>query len=199
MCLLVNPSKTPRMESLLHYLDSVHPLSEGLKEHLQAVLKVRTLPRKELLLRAGHVCRHIFFIEQGLLRCYYLKEEHEVCSWFMREGDVIISVESFFGQKPGYEYIQAIEDCTLYYIEYGELQAIYRDFPEFNYVGRVLTEKYYCRSEQRLYSLRMQRSHERYDHLMQHERELLLRVPAKYLASYLGITEVTMSKVRARG
>jgi CRP/FNR family transcriptional regulator, anaerobic regulatory protein len=65
-------------------------------------------------------------------------------------------------------------------------------------VGRVLTEKYYGLSEQRAYSLRMQRSRERYHFLLEHHPELLLRVPAKYLASYLNITEVTMSNVKAR-
>ncbi|MCW3074587.1 MAG: Crp/Fnr family transcriptional regulator [Flaviaesturariibacter sp.] len=183
---------------LLRFLNSVHPLSEALLDHLRTILKPRELSRKEYLLKAGHICRHICFIEQGLLRCFYMKEDHEVCSWFMKEGDVIISVESFYTQKPSYESIQALEDCILYYIEYNELQQIYRRFPEFNFTGRVLTENYYALSEQRLYSMRMQRSQERYDYLMEHHSELVLRVPAKYLASYLGITEVTMSKIKSR-
>jgi CRP/FNR family transcriptional regulator, anaerobic regulatory protein len=187
------------MESLLTFLQSIHPLSGALVEHLISVLKTRTLHRKELLLRARHICQNIYFIERGLLRCFYMKEGHEVCSWFMQEGDVIVSVASFYHQKPSYEYIQAIEESTLHYIGYQELQAIYRNFPEFNFVGRVLTEKYYLLSEQRLYSMRMQRAPERIDFLLQHQPELFLRVPAKYIASFLGITEVTMSKIRARG
>ncbi|RYZ91073.1 MAG: Crp/Fnr family transcriptional regulator [Proteobacteria bacterium] len=186
------------MELLLNYLNAIHPLSDGLVDHLRSILKTRDLQKKEFLLKAGHISRHICFIEQGLLRCFYLKEDHEVCSWFMKEGDVIISVESFYQQKASYESIQALEDCVLHYIDYNELQDIYRRFPEFNFVGRVLTERYYGLSEQRLYGIRMQRSQERYDYLMEHHPELVLRVPAKYLASYLGITEVTMSKVKAR-
>jgi CRP-like cAMP-binding protein len=116
----------------------------------------------------------------------------------MKEGDIIVSVESFYQQKSSYESIQALEDCFITYIDHGELQYIYRHFEEFNYIGRVLTEKYYCQSEQRLYSMRMQRSQERYDYLLEHHPELVLRVAAKYLASYLGITEVTMSKIKSR-
>ncbi|HEX8333454.1 MAG TPA: Crp/Fnr family transcriptional regulator, partial [Segetibacter sp.] len=101
-------------------------------------------------------------------------------------------------QRESYESIQALEDCIVYYISYEELQFVYRNFPEFNYIGRVLLERYYMLSEQRLYSLRMQRSQERYDYLLEHFPELILRVPAKFLASYLGITEVTMSKIKAR-
>jgi CRP-like cAMP-binding protein len=116
----------------------------------------------------------------------------------MKEGDVIISVESFYNQKPSYESIQALEDSTLFYITYNELQTIYQEYPEFNFIGRFLTEKYYCLSEQRLYSIRMQRSQERYDYLMEHHPELILRVQAKHLSTYLGITEVTMSRLKAR-
>lgn len=116
----------------------------------------------------------------------------------MKESDVIVSVESFFDQKESYEFIQAIEESELYCIEHSQLETIYRNFPEFNFISRVLLQKYYTLSEQRLYSLRMQRSQERFDYLMEHHPELILRVPAKYIASYLGITEVTMSKIKAR-
>jgi CRP/FNR family transcriptional regulator, anaerobic regulatory protein len=186
------------MELLLQYLNSIHPLSQGLTEHLGNILKSKSLLKKSYLLKAGHVCRSICFIQRGLLRCFYIKDDSEVCSWFMKEGDVIISVESFFSQRVSYESIQALEDCELFYIHYDELQAIYRNFPEFNFIGRVLTEKYYAMSEQRLYSLRMKRSHERYSFLMENFPELIRRVPSKYLASYLGITEVTLSNTKSK-
>lgn len=186
------------MEIVLHFLNSVYPMSTGLIDHLHSILKTKELQKRDYLLRAGHICRRISFIEQGLFRCFYLKEEHEVCSWFMKEGDIIVSVESFYRQKSSYESIQALEDCAITYIDYSELQYIYHHFPEFNFIARVLTEKYYCQSEQRLYSMRMQRSQERYDYLIEHHPELVLRVPAKYLASYLGLTEVTISKIKAR-
>jgi CRP/FNR family transcriptional regulator, anaerobic regulatory protein len=178
------------MEDLVQFLESIYPMSDGLKQHLATVLKIKELERREYLLKSGHVSRIISFIDKGLLRCFYNKDHHEVCSWFMKEGDVIVSVESFFSQVPGYESIQAIEDSTLYYINYDELQFIYRNFPEFNFIGRVLLEKYYKLSEQRLYSLRMQKGQERYDYL------LILRVPAKYIASYLGLTETHFSFIK---
>lgn len=171
-------------------------MSDECKERLASILRPKELPKKELLLRAGHICQHIYFIQKGLLRCFYYRNDVEISSWFMREGDVMVSVESFFGQKTSYESIQALEDCELYYISYKELQDIYRQFPEFNFIARVLTEKYYCLSEQRLYSIRMMRASERYEYLLEHHPELLLRVPAKYVASYLGITPEMLSKIK---
>ncbi len=105
----------------------------------------------------------------------------------MKEGDVIISVESFFKQSVSCENIQALEECVLYYINYDELQYIYRQFAEFNFIARVLTEQYYTLSEQRLYSIKMQRSYERYQYLIDRFPELVQRVPPKFIASYLGI------------
>jgi CRP-like cAMP-binding protein len=176
------------MELLLNFLNSIHELSPALREHLLQVLRTKQFRKKDILLKAGHISRYIYFVEKGILRCYYIRNNVEISSWFMKEGDVIASVESFFRQSESYENIQALEDCTLHYISYEELQFIYKHFPEFNYTGRLLAEKYYTLSEQRLYAMRMMRSQERYDFLLKHNPELFLRVSARQLASYLGIT-----------
>ena len=186
------------MEELLRFLNSIHPLSSGLIEYLSIHLKEKNLSRKDYLLKAGQTCRHIYFIEEGLLRCFYLKGEVEVSSWFMKEGDVITSIGSFFNQKESYESIQALEACHLYYIDFNELQHIYNNFSEFNFISRVLLQKYYIIWDQQLYGLRMQQAQERYNWLMEAHPEIILRVPAKFIASYLGITEVTLSKLKAR-
>jgi CRP/FNR family transcriptional regulator, anaerobic regulatory protein len=184
------------MQSVLHYLNSIKPLSVELTEYLIRTLRSKEISRKDYLLKAGQISKHIYFIEQGLLRCFYFKDDVEVSSWFMKEGDVIISVESFFKQKESTEYIQALEDSVLHYISYVELQFIYSNFAEFNYIGRTLVEHYYTISEQRLHSLRMQRAHERYRSLIATNPEMIQRIPSKYLASYLGISEETLSRIR---
>ena len=184
------------MEALLNFLNGIHPLSDGLQNYLFEILKTKELKKKDFLLKAGHVCRNVCFIEKGLLRCFYTKADAEVSSWFMKEGDVIISIESFYQQKESYESIQAIEDSIVYFISYTELNYIYKTFPEFNFIGRVLTEKYYTLWAEQLYALRMQQATERYKWLMDHHPELILRVPAKYIASYLGIDETTLSKIK---
>jgi CRP-like cAMP-binding protein len=186
------------MEELLVYLNSIYPLSSALEEHLSGILKFRKLPRKTYLLKAGHLCRNICFIKSGLLRCFHVRDNNEVSSWFMKEGDVIVSVESFFQQKESYESIQALEDCEIYCIEHTQLENIYKFYPEFNTISRVLLQKYYTLSERRLYSIRMQRSQEKYDYLKENHPELILRVPAKHLASYLGITEVHLSNIKSK-
>ena len=186
------------MEKLLQFLQSIHPLSNGLLQHLTDNLSFKELNKKEYLLREGQICRNIYFIESGLLRCFYIRNEMEVSSWFMKEHDIIVSLESFFNQKPSCESIQAIECCSLHYISYDQLQFAYKHFPEFNFTARMLTEKYYAMSEQRLYAIRMQRAADRYAYLMENHPEIVLRVPSKFIASYLGITEVTLSALKGK-
>ena len=181
--------------NLLNFLQSILPLSDELKTALSFYLKVKEFKKKTHLLKEGQVCNYIYFIEQGLVRSYYVKDGNEICSWFMKQGDVIISVASFYTRKPSYESIQAIEDTTAYFISYDELQILYKKFVEFNIIGRVLTEKYYQLSEERLYSIRKQKSVERYNFLLTHHPEILQRVPRKYIASYLGVTEETLSRI----
>jgi CRP/FNR family transcriptional regulator, anaerobic regulatory protein len=186
------------MEELFQILAGIHPMSLDLQQYLAKTLKTREISKKQVLLKIGHINRNIYFVGQGLFRCFYIREDKEVCSWFMKEMDVMVSVESFFKQIPSYESIQALEDSIVYYVSYDELQFVYNNFPEFNYNARVLAEKYYSLSEQRLYALRMQKAPERYRFLTKYFPELIQRVPSKFLASYLGVTDVTLSNIRGK-
>jgi CRP-like cAMP-binding protein len=183
---------------LISYLHSIHPLSAALREHLHDIIKMAEIKKRDKLLRPGQVCTNIYFIEKGLFRCSYIEHFKEVCIWFMKEKDVIVSVNSFFRQTPGYHTIQAMEDSRIYSISHQELQHIYSQYPEFNFTGRVLTEKYYALSEERLQLTRIQRVEERYTHFQKAYPELLERVPTKYIASYLGTTLETLSRIKKK-
>jgi CRP/FNR family transcriptional regulator, anaerobic regulatory protein len=186
------------MEELLSLLNGINPLSEQIIAHLRSVLKHKKLEKKEFLLKAGKISGEICFISSGLLRCYFNRHSREISTWFMREGDVVISVESFFKQVQSKEFIQALEPTELWYIDYQELVYIYKNFIEFNFHGRQLTERYYVLSEQRVNSMRDQRAHERYRFLIDNNPDIIRRVPSKFIASYLGITEVTLSTIKSK-
>jgi len=185
------------MEELIALFNAIAPLSPALEEYLRDLLKPRYAGKKEILLREGDIAKHINYIEKGLVRSYYWIEEEEVCSWFMKEGDIFVSVQSFFFQSPSYETIEMIEDGIIWGISYSQLQHAYKHFPEFNYHRGVILEKYYSLSEQRHYMTRRQTAYKRYVSLLEREQYLLQRVPAKYLASYLGMTEGTFSHIRS--
>jgi len=183
------------MKELLSLLNEIHPVSPALHQYLSQNLKSLAVEKKQFLLSAGQISRHIYFVSKGLLRCYYIQDEQEVCSNFLREGD-IVSASSFFLQNESHEYIQAIESSALWYLYFDELQYIYKNFPEFNVIARVLSIKSYLLSEQRLIFIRMKQAPDRYSSMLQYFPELVLRVPSKYLASYLGISVETLSRIR---
>lgn len=186
------------METLMYFLSSIYPISEELTSHLVQTLKYRQIKKKDYLLTAGQVSRHVYFILKGLLRCFYVKNDIEVSSWFMKEQDVVFSIESFYSQTPSYESIQAIEDTEVLYITHSELETIYHTYPEFNFIGRILTIKYHKLWAQQLYSIRMRTGPERYQWLMENHAELIQRVNAKDLASYLGVTPFTLSNLKKK-
>jgi len=185
------------MELLIHFLHAVHPMSAPLEEHLRVILKIRLLKKNEFLLKAGHTCSNVYFIEQGLFRCYHLRKDNDICNWFMKEGDVMFAVRSFYTQTVSHEFIQALEDCIVYYISYSELQNIYRQFIEFNVHRAILTEKYYLQSEERSFVLREYKSKDRYLFFRNKHPELFPRLPAKDIASHIGVSQATMTRLRA--
>ncbi|WP_020594856.1 Crp/Fnr family transcriptional regulator [Spirosoma panaciterrae] len=186
------------MERLLSLIQSMQPLSDELKAELSQILRCDTFPRKHWLLQPNQVSDRLYFVETGLVRGYYLKDGREVTSWFMREGDFLMSIASFYTRQPTQEYVELLETSTLWSITYLQLQQLYRQFPEFNVVGRLLTEKYYVLSELRTQNLRMQTAPERYQQLLKDFPDIFGRVPLKYIASHLGISPETLSRLRGQ-
>jgi CRP/FNR family transcriptional regulator, anaerobic regulatory protein len=186
-------------EIVINYLNSIHPLSAGLLQQLHQLLKEVHLKKKEVYLREGAVSDKISFVINGLLRSYTLdKEGNETTCWFMKEGDITISVKSFFERTPSSEFIEAIEPCTLLYITYDELEMLYKNYPEFNIVGRIVVQKYYVLSEERLAGIRNLKSDDRYAFLLKTLPEIIQRAPVKYIASYLDLTSRSINRLKAK-
>lgn len=185
------------MERLLQLLNSMAPLSESLQTYLESRLQRNVFKKRSYLLQSGQVSTRIYFLERGLVRCFYDNEEQEINIWFMDKDNVIISVESFLRQVKSYQYIQALEDCVTWSISYAELQTIYQKFPEFNLHRALLLEQYYVESERRQRILSLKTATDRYARLMEVQPDIILRLPAKYIASYLNINETYYAQIKS--
>lgn len=184
---------------LLQKLNLIQPLSRRIQERLADSLAEEHYPRKHRLLSQGQVCRRIYFIGSGFARAWYLNPDGRECtSWFMRQGDFMISVYSFFTQEPAPENIELLEDSGLLSLSWTALQGLYADFPEFNLIGRKITEMYYILSEQRQILLRQGSPLERYELLLKMHPDILQRVSLKIIASHLNVTHEGLCRIRAR-
>ncbi len=186
------------LERLFTYLDGIRPLSPELRDRLSTDLEIIQTPKKELLLRDGERADYLYVLLEGMLRSYYIREGIEITNRFMKENHIVVSVNSFYARKPGYEFIEAMEPSTLARIHYNTLQQLYKDFIEFNYTARILTEHYFSSSEERLYLLRKQRAEDRYHYFMENNPDLLNRVPLGHIASFLGMNLETLSRIRSK-
>ena len=186
------------MHDFLTVLQSLGPVSAALQADLLAAVRREELPAHHLLLRPGQIAGRLYFVERGLVRGYALYNGHEVSSWFMREGEFVISVVSFLTQIPSTEYLELLEATVVHSVSKKQLDALYQKFPEFNYFGRLLTERYYVQSEQRAYQLRTLPAAERYAWLLSSFPGILQRVSLRHIASHLGIAAETLSRLRNR-
>lgn len=185
------------LDTFLQRLRGIHPVSEGLEAAIRN-LDIVKVPKGTLLLREGPREDFAWIVLKGLLRSYYIKDDEEICSRFNAEDQIVLSVAFFYNRTPGYEFVETLEDSILARAHYDMLQQIYRDFPEFNFHARVLTEYYFTLSEQRLFLLRRQSAEERYRYFIEHYPEWLQRVPLKYVATFLGMNMETLSRIRKK-
>jgi len=172
-------------------------ISEPASIELAGFIIKRELPKGTFLLEQGKTCKHLNFLESGFARAFYYKVGKEITTWFAFEHDIVASMYSFTAQKPSLENIEIIETSVVHSITYDQLQQLYQKYPEFNLIGRLLIEKYFIELEERILSLQIQPAKERYQKILQNQPELLQRASLGHIASYLGISQETLSRIRA--
>jgi CRP-like cAMP-binding protein len=146
----------------------------------------------------GHTCRTIYINVQGLLRIYYLKDGIDITESFEKENSVVARVESLFSGRASRKGIQAVEDTTYVAISAPPLFELYDLFPSLERMFRKVFEAGYVKTVNRLESLQFHTAEERYQQLLTEEPALLQRAPLKHIASYLGMTQVSLSRIRAQ-
>lgn len=158
---------------------------------------------EEVSFKKGHILftsdrieNSIYFIESGLVRAYSSTENMEITFWFGMEGSAIISMNSYVNNKKGYEEIELLENSTLLKISHKILNQLYLEDIHIANWGRKFAEQELIKTEERLISRQFKSAKERYKELMEKQPELLKRVALGHIASYLGITQVSLSRIR---
>ena len=124
------------------------------------------LPKNELLITEGKICRHLYFLEQGCLRGYYNLEEKEITHWFGFENDFVTSFHSFITQQSAVENTQLLEGAVLWSISKDSLTRLLDQYQEIERLLRIAYEKYYIRLEERFVNAQFRTATERYQNLL---------------------------------
>lgn len=195
-----NMANADRSDSqpLVDYINTLYPLKQEIADYIKRHTYRRKIGKGKFLLKAGEICNHYYYIHKGVLRSYLKYGKKEITLWINPENEITTSIRSMNSQRPSDEYIQAIEDCDLVTIPYDAMGEFYERYPEMNIMGRILLEEYYADSEERVYICRIPNAQSRYQHFIESRPELVNRIPLKYVASYLGITLETLSRLRSK-
>ena len=186
------------MENIRKALKSCSGMSDGSIDALFAHSAVLKLPKKHILTSSLQADKNFYFIEKGISRSYCVINGKEATSWFSKEGDIVFSTNNFYGKIQGYEYemVQLLEDSVLYAIPVKALEALYLTNIEIANWSRIIHQRAFIKNEKRLLSRLYQSADERYRELLQTDAGLFRRVNLGYIASYLGISQVTLWRLR---
>jgi CRP-like cAMP-binding protein len=185
------------MDSLITYFQSIQTLSTEAIQALTGICSILKFQKGKDLQSIGQTCRTIYFIESGSARIYYYKDGTDVTEYFAFDRSLIARVESLFTGKPSRKGIQILEDSDIVAINAVALNGLYNQYPEIERLFRKITEAGYVDTVNRLESLQFHSAEERYTALLQEHPQIIQRVPLKYIASYLGITQVSLSRIRS--
>lgn len=170
-------------------------------EAFAAHLYLQKLKKKELLISGDKVCNEVCFILKGSFRFYFVKDGIEISNYFCFPNELISSYRSFLKRSPSIINIEAMEDADLLCFSYASLQTLLSNETtafRMEQFGRRIAEYLICCYEERVFSFLTQNPEERYLQLIEQQPDLLQKIPQHYLANYLGVTPVSLSRIRKR-
>jgi CRP-like cAMP-binding protein len=189
---------SPDISQLITILNYFYPIGEGIKNYFRKHSYSCFFNKGKLLLKAGDTCQHIYFIKKGVVRGFIKEDNRDITTWITTDNELVTSISSLDSMEPASENMQAIEDCDMLALTFADLENLYVQFPEFNIVTRKLLQKYYQDAEERAFIARLTNAENKYQLFLTRYGHLSNRVPLKYIASFLGITLETLSRVRKR-
>lgn len=186
------------MESLFRSIEPLLSLKPESRDLLAAVLKKQEYAKGKLLIRQHTVCDAIYFIEKGLTRTYYIKHGKDVTDWLSPENSFACSIVSFITRTPDIRNVEALEPTVCWVLKHGDLEHLYTQSHEIERLGRLLVSSGLVQVQKRFDDLHFASALERYNILLSQHPGLINRVPLSIIASYLGITQETLSRMRAQ-
>ena len=186
------------LSSLIKYLKKYNSLSKEAEKAISEISKTITIKKNSDLQSIGHTCKTIYFLKKGVARIYYFKDDIDITESFSFENNIVVRFESLFTGRPSKKAIQVLEDSEFFAINSIELFKLFDKYHDIERIFRKIFEEALVDTVNRVESIQFHTAEERYKSLIKEAPDVLKRVPLKYIASYLGITPVSLSRIRGQ-
>jgi CRP-like cAMP-binding protein len=184
-------------QNLIQLLRNTGLVSQETAERIAGQFNPIEIPAGHYLLQEGKISNEYVFLESGFMRAYaHDTENNEVTTNFYSSNQLVFEVSSFFNRTRSKENIQALENSKGWYISYEQLNQLFHALPEFREFGRAVLVKGFASLKTRVLSMITETAEERYDALLKSNPEIFQHAPLKHIASYLGITDTSLSRIR---
>ena len=193
--------KLLNMDLLLFQFQSLGIADRIPPEAMEAVvshIKVEEYNKRDLIVKKGDICTKWFFVGEGIVRVFFEKNNTEITDLIAPEGWAFPLVECYYENMPANANIEALEPCKILTLEKDTLLGLQKKYPELALITRSILKRFLTYNQHRVDSLMFETAEEKYDRLLANIPKILLRVPSLYVASFLGITPETLSRVRAK-
>jgi CRP-like cAMP-binding protein len=182
-------------ENLKKFISKYVTLPEGELEDISSRFRHKIVKKNNYLLKQGSICKDLVYVEKGCLRLYYMKDDIEVSVWFAFEQSSAIEIYSFISENPSEYFLQAIEDSEVLYLPKRELDELYQSQPKMQEMMRRFWEDVILNLINRFTALQKDSAEKRYRDLL-NKPTYLETIPQKYLASFIGVTPTSLSRIR---
>lgn len=169
-----------------------------LAEAFQDIMKPEKYAKHHILHEAGNICNHMYIITSGIARVFYYKEEKDITVHISAEQETITTIDSFVQRKKSKYNIEALEDLEVLKIAHSDLENLFETNPRYERFGRLFLQKIYIDLVERIDDLQLHTALERYNILLQKKPYLFNRIASKHIASFLGMTPETFSRIRGK-
>lgn len=186
------------MDDLQEYIQSYFDVKNEQLATIAARFKYHSIKKHDFLLKKGRQCNQLSFIKSGLIRIYTTIENKEVTQWISTQGYFVTDLASFIFNTPARWNLEALTDCELYTIDKVDYDHLGDILPEWHRLEKMFIAKCFVILEERVNSHLYMTAEERYNKLYELQPQLFNHVPLQYLASMLGMTPETLSRLRKK-
>ncbi len=184
-------------EILTQFIQNVLPMPTVLAEEIVGYFQEKAFIKNDFLLQEGQVSNEYIFLIDGFIRAYtHDTDGNDISTNFYSKNQIVLEVSSFFNRTPAQENFQALTDCKGLVISYEQVQILFHSIPEFREFGRKVLVQGFTALKQRMLSMINQTAEQRYANLILTKPEILQNAPLKNIATYLGITDTSLSRIR---